>query len=165
MSKKILFAGAFALGVFALLKLATGSTPQTGGQGVPPADIRQAIQTQQYQAPERPQDVQQRQQTFSVTAAQLQAMYDENEVAADQRMMGLTIQVNGPVLAIEKDFTNGTVVRLATGNDDYHYASFYLSHSEDNAAAQLRRGMTVTIRCKRVARLVGAPSGSECVFG
>lgn len=44
-------------------------------------------------------------------------MYDENEVAADEKIAGWKVEVTGVVQSIDKDFTGSIVVLLKSDNN------------------------------------------------
>lgn len=100
---------------------------------------------------------------YRTTAKALTAMYDENEVAADDKIGGRKVEVKGVVQSIDKDFTGSVVVLLQSGNE-FMPARFGMEETEKNKAASLRKGQTVSILCEKMMFLIGSPSGSRCRF-
>lgn len=100
---------------------------------------------------------------YSTTAKQLAALYEENEVAADDKIGGRPVAVKGVVKSIDKDFTNSVVIHMESSNT-FMPVSLRMSDTEKSRAAKLRKGETLTITCKRMAFVIGSPSGSDCVF-
>ena len=100
---------------------------------------------------------------YRTSAKSLAAMYDENEVAADEKIAGRKVEVTGVVQSIDKDFT-GSVVVLLAGNNDFMPARFGMEETEKSKAASLRKGQTTTILCERMTFLMGSPSGRSCKF-
>ncbi|EHU9132986.1 hypothetical protein KZW37_002823, partial [Escherichia coli] len=94
---------------------------------------------------------------------QLFKAYDENEVATDEKMKGKLISVKGVVQSIDKDFTDSIIISLRTDNE-FMPARMEMEDSEKSAAIALKKGQQVTVICERMSRIVGAPSGRDCVF-
>ena len=80
-----------------------------------------------------------------LSAAQLWAEYDANEVAADQKYKGKVIEVSGQVDNIGKDITDAIYVTLSTGEYLANVQCFF-SDKHADAAAQLRKGQAITVR-------------------
>lgn len=100
---------------------------------------------------------------YSTTAKQLAMLYEENEVAADDKIGGRPVAVKGVVKSIDKDFTNSVVIHMES-NNTFMPVSLRMSDTEKSRAAKLRKGETITITCKRMAFVIGSPSGSDCEF-
>lgn len=100
---------------------------------------------------------------YRTTAKALMEMYDENEVAADDKIGGRKVEVKGVVQSIDKDFTGSVVVLLQSGNE-FMPARFGMEENEKAKAASLRKGQTVSIICEKMMFLIGSPSGSRCRF-
>lgn len=83
----------------------------------------------------------------TVTASQLYAAYDANEVSADQNFKNKTFYVTGIVEEIKKDFMGDIYVTLKTG-DYFSYVNCYLDN--EDLAAKLKKGQRVTFKgtCK-----------------
>lgn len=100
---------------------------------------------------------------YRTTSKALMEMYDENEVAADDKIGGRKVEVKGVVQSIDKDFTGSVVVLLQSGNE-FMPARFGMEENEKAKAASLRKGQTVSIICEKMMFLIGSPSGSRCRF-
>ncbi|MCS3430135.1 OB-fold putative lipoprotein [Klebsiella sp. BIGb0407] len=100
---------------------------------------------------------------YRTTATALAEMYDENEVAADDKIGGRKVEVTGVVQSIDKDFTDSVVVSLQSDND-YMPARFGMEDSEKSQASRLRKGQTVSITCEKMRFFIGSPSGRSCRF-
>lgn len=103
------------------------------------------------------------QEVYKTTANALFKDYNDNEVAADEKMKGKVIEVSGTVQSIDKDFTDSIIVRLKTSNE-FLPAIMGIRDSEKSAALALKKGQQIVVTCKSMARVVGAPSGRDCVF-
>lgn len=86
---------------------------------------------------------------ITISAGELHAAYENNEVAADERFKGKIIQVSGIVDDIGKDIMDTIYVTLSAGGE-YSFSSvqcfFADSHTSD--AASLSKGDYVTIKGK-----------------
>lgn len=84
---------------------------------------------------------------ITISANDLHAAYDDNEVAADTKYKGKIIQVSGTVEDIGKDITDTIYVTLAAG-DEYSMSSIqcFFADSHTEAAANLSKGDRVTIK-------------------
>ncbi|MEG1212325.1 MAG: hypothetical protein RSE29_14500 [Leclercia sp.] len=100
---------------------------------------------------------------YRTTAIALTALYDENEVAADDKIGGRKVEVKGVVQSIDKDFTGSVVVLLQSGNE-YMPARFSMEDTEKAKSSRLRKGQDVTIICEKMMFLIGSPSGNRCRF-
>lgn len=100
---------------------------------------------------------------YRVSAMALWQKYQTNEVATDREIGNSIVQVTGEVGSIDKDFMNKPVVRLVTPNE-FESVSVTLSDAEAARAAALRKGQSVTFQCDKIARMVGAPVGTDCRF-
>ncbi|MCS2162959.1 OB-fold putative lipoprotein [Scandinavium sp. H11S7] len=103
------------------------------------------------------------QEVFSTTARQLFKAYDENEVATDENMKGKIVAVKGVVESIDKDFTDSIIIGFQTDNQ-FMPARMEMKDSEKPTAIALKKGQQVTVICERMSRVMGSPSGRDCVF-
>ncbi|WP_414148634.1 OB-fold protein [Erwinia sp. BNK-24-b] len=102
-------------------------------------------------------------EVFRISAGKLFRDYEENEVAADERMKGKQIAVTGVVQAIDKDFTDAIIIRLKTDNQ-FMPARMEMVDSQKSTALTLKKGSQVEVVCQSISRIMGAPSGRRCVF-
>lgn len=98
---------------------------------------------------------------YKTTARQLFSDYEDNEVATDIRIDKRPVEISGVVQGISKDFTDSVYINLSTSNQ-FMPARIGLVDGAESHAASLKRGQKVVFLCKKMMRLVGAPSGSDC---
>ncbi len=100
---------------------------------------------------------------LSVSARDLWAAYDANEVAADNSYKGRRLAVTGMVASIDKDVFGDIVVKLSTGKmfNDVHAT---MQKSEAGAAAGLSKSARVTVVCEGNGMIIGSPILADCVF-
>lgn len=100
-----------------------------------------------------------------VTARQLVADYDKNEIAADTKYKGHTLEVTGTVQSVGKDFLDVPYVSLASDNAIFGVQCYL---NQDDAAtveeaSKLTKGAKVTMRGEDVSKL-GNVMLKNCVF-
>lgn len=100
---------------------------------------------------------------YTTTASALNRDYDRNEVATDLKIAGRVVEVSGRVQSIDKDFTDDVVLNLAAGNE-FLPAGMTMEESETAKAAALSKGDQVTVRCKKMRRIMNTPSGDDCIL-
>lgn len=100
---------------------------------------------------------------YRTTAKDLAALYDENEVAADDKIAGRKVEVTGVVQDITKNFANDVVLKLESGNR-FMPVSLSMTDSEKSQASKLKRGQKITVTCEKMLLFIGAPSGGNCTF-
>ena len=98
-----------------------------------------------------------------ISAVQLYAAYQQNEVLADSQYKGKQLIVTGVVAQIRKDMFDAPVVDLTTANE-FESVSAYLDKSEEARAAALSKGVTVTIECEGDGATMGSPILRSCRF-
>ena len=84
---------------------------------------------------------------IEVTATELIAAYDENEVAADNKYKGQILTVTGVVGSIGKDIVDDAYVTLKDESSDYSFTSVQCYFADDNLddIAGLKEGDRVVI--------------------
>jgi hypothetical protein len=100
---------------------------------------------------------------YRTTAKDLAAMYEENEVAADDEIGGRKVEVTGIVQDITKNFANDVIVRFESGNR-FMPASLSMEDTEKSKASKLKKGQKIAITCEKMQLFIGAPSGRNCTF-
>lgn len=100
---------------------------------------------------------------YEISAKKLFADYEANEVAMDERIGKRPVLVSGSVSSIDKDFLNNIVISLNTSNP-FMPARFSMEDSEKDKSMAISKGKSVKIICKQVSRIMGSPSGNDCVF-
>ncbi|AKJ42848.1 hypothetical protein SOASR032_23880 [Pragia fontium] len=113
-------------------------------------------------APETPKPAPKK-EVYSTTAKALFNDYDANEVALDEKLKGKIIEVKGIVQSIDKDFLDNIVIELRTSNE-FMPAQMTMDDNQKSVASSLKKGQTVIITCKKMTRIMGSPSGDDCVF-
>jgi hypothetical protein len=100
---------------------------------------------------------------YRTTAKDLAAMYDENEVAADDKIGGRKVEVSGVVQDITKNFANDVVLHFESGNR-FMPVSLNMADSEKHQASKLKKGQKIAVTCEKMQLFIGAPSGGNCTF-
>lgn len=110
-------------------------------------------------------------EALHVTAVELNAAYEANEVSADALYKGKTLYVTGSVKSINKDAWNAAYLDLADG-DIYQSGSLLgvqaeLKNDSEtlNKTSALTRGSLVTVVCTEVHRIVGSVMLEGCKLG
>jgi hypothetical protein len=96
---------------------------------------------------------------LEVSAADLFAAYEANEVAADNQYKGKLLAVTGTVAGINKDFTDEVYVEIGTSNQ---FMSIQARGIDPAVAAGLQKGTKVTVVCEGAGLMVGSPILNEC---
>ncbi|HUY26166.1 MAG TPA: hypothetical protein VMV27_01995 [Candidatus Binataceae bacterium] len=84
---------------------------------------------------------------LSINAIRLVEDYEANEVAADQKYKGKTIEVNGMVGSVGKDILNSMYVTLGQREDDIASAQLFFAKEHENELASLSRGQFLDAVC------------------
>ncbi|MGH7509745.1 MAG: OB-fold protein [Gemmatimonadales bacterium] len=100
---------------------------------------------------------------LSVGAVRLWRDYEENEVAADTRYKGKRLRVTGTVLSIERDLEGRPVLHLLSGNPIF-LTTATLDRADLPAAAQLKKGDQVVVRCIGAGREMRMPQLERCLL-
>ncbi|HGP3896162.1 OB-fold protein [Klebsiella pneumoniae] len=100
---------------------------------------------------------------YRTTAKDLAAMYEENEVAADDEIGGRKVEVTGIVQDITKNFANDVIVRFES-NNRFMPTSLSMEDTEKSKASKLKKGQKIAITCEKMQLFIGAPSGRNCTF-
>jgi hypothetical protein len=98
-----------------------------------------------------------------VSAVDLFNAYDENEVATDEKLKGVIIEITGTVQSIDKDFMDDINISLRSTNE-YMPVNLTMEKSEKETAINLRKGQKITARCKQISKTMGSPYGRKCIF-
>ena len=100
---------------------------------------------------------------LKVSPVELRRAYDENEVAAQAKYGGHPLEVTGVVSAILLDVTDDPIVVFESG-DRFNQVQAGFNKEAGAATAALKKGQTVTVRCERMAEVMGRPVLSACVL-
>ncbi|HMR83963.1 MAG TPA: hypothetical protein PKE30_12565 [Niabella sp.] len=79
---------------------------------------------------------------IEVTAKQLVADYNANEVSADNKYKGKQLKITGVVESINKDFTNDIYLIIKGGDELFSDVHAYFDDAE--AAAKISKGQKIT---------------------
>lgn len=91
----------------------------------------------------------QREPVFAaLTAQQLFAAYEENEISADQRYTGKVVLIDGPIKDIGKDILGSPYLTLAAGEDSPWSVQAMFGKAAESRLAGLRKGQKVTVKCR-----------------
>jgi hypothetical protein len=100
---------------------------------------------------------------YSVGAVQLWRDYEANEVAADTRYKGERLRVTGTVVRIERDYEGRPVLHLFGGNAIFPTMAT-LDRADIPAAAGLKKGDQVVVRCIGAGREMRMPQLERCLM-
>ena len=100
---------------------------------------------------------------LDVGALRLWRDYEENEVAADNRYKGQRLRVTGTVVSIERDYDGRPVLHLFSGNPIF-LTMATLNKADLPAAARLRKGTQVVVRCIGAGREMRMPQLERCLM-
>jgi len=87
------------------------------------------------------------QPAIQVSATQLYADYEANEIAADQKYKGKVLVVSGTIGDIAKDIADDIYVTLK-GDDVIGDVQCFFSEAHTSTAAQLQKGQKITVKGK-----------------
>lgn len=100
--------------------------------------------------------------TASISAADLFAEYEANEVAADKKYKGKVLEISGVVDDIGKDFLDEMYVTLAAGKHFGHVrASFGEAHAD--RVASLQKGQSLRLKCRCEGKMMSVMV-KNCTF-
>jgi hypothetical protein len=103
---------------------------------------------------------------IKVTAAELTADYQANEVAADERWKGKSVAITGVVAGTKKDFMDDIYVILGSGaRFETHHVQAFLGKKEKAKAAQLSTGSKATLTCRIDGMIIMSVMAKNCVIG
>lgn len=102
-------------------------------------------------------------EVVKVTAGDLFAAYEENEVAADEQFKGKIVEVTGKVQSIDKDAFDNVVINMKTSNE-FMPVHLKMDDSEKAQAITTKKGSKISIQCEGMTRTMGDPYGSKCHF-
>ena len=81
----------------------------------------------------------------NITASSLVAAYKANEVQADSKYKGETLEVSGVVKSISKDILDSAYITLS-GGDPVRSVQCYFQASEQSKLGSLNKGQSLTVR-------------------
>ena len=139
--------------------VSVGDDEPTDGPVVVPTPDRQAASVKGAQTPKPPPKP--APDALVVTAKDLWSAYDANEVAADEQYKGKRLIVTGKLQSIDKGILDDVVLKLRTKNQ-FLSVHATLRDSEKAAAAALKKGVTVKVRCIGDGLILGSPLLKKC---
>lgn len=101
----------------------------------------------------------------TIKATDLYALYDMNEVDADNRLAGKLVYVDGNVASIDKDFLDEITIKLiGKAGSDFETVDLKLLSNAQQArrAGKLYKGQWVVITCPTFTKVMGSPFGTDC---
>jgi hypothetical protein len=101
---------------------------------------------------------------MAITARELHAAFDANEIAAKSRFDGQRLAVTGTITAVGLDLLNNPVVSLETENEFQSVQAKFDKDAGDSLAA-LAKGQEITVVCGKVAAVIGVPILDDCLIG
>jgi len=108
-------------------------------------------------------------QSIQISAHDLYAAYEQNEIAADQKYKGQALSVTGTVESIDSDMTDDPVVRLSAGNGTWIEGTYIpgignvdVYGLDVRAAAALNKGQSITVDCISGGKTMGDPQLRDC---
>ena len=99
----------------------------------------------------------------AVTAIALAKAYDDNEAAAQRDYSGRLLDVTGQVESIMLDASDVPSVTLEVPGTILG-VHVELATGAESAAADLKKGQMLTVRCNDVSEIMGAPRLKQCVL-
>jgi hypothetical protein len=98
----------------------------------------------------------------ALTVSNLTSVYDQNEVAADQRFKGKRLKVIGHINQIRKDFLDTPIVELAVFAHPLMSTRCEFSRKDENILARLGKGTQITIVGTCNGSVLGSVSLRHC---
>lgn len=95
------------------------------------------------------------------TISKLAAVFDQNQLAAEQLLKGHIAEVSGTVKNIDRALNGAPLVVLVVENALVG-AGMELSKKDEVRAAALRPGDQVVLLCKSVETVLSVPVGNDC---
>jgi hypothetical protein len=100
---------------------------------------------------------------MEVTAFDLAQAFDDNEVAAKQKYGNRPLLVTGTVAGVTLDFMDQPVVQM-TGVNEFLPVQANFEGDVTEETGQLSKGQEITLRCKKIGEVIGAPMLDGCSF-
>lgn len=101
---------------------------------------------------------------FKTTAADIAAAYDQNTVAADNQYKGKRFEVTGVISEIRTDMMDNAVLELKGNINPYMEPQASLIDSEKAKAAELQKGMKITLSCEGSGDIAKTPMMRNCAI-
>lgn len=101
--------------------------------------------------------------TISATAKEVAALYDENQIAGDQKYFKKTVRITGVIHSINSGLNNSPSVSLV-GKGFIQNPQVHFSSPDIPRIAKLKKGQNISFVCNGAGVLVGTPVFNSCVF-
>lgn len=101
---------------------------------------------------------------FKITAQEIAKAYDANTVSADARYKGKRFETTGKISEIRTDMTDNAIIELRGSVNEYLEPQFELIESEKQKAAELSKGMTISLSCVGNGDIAKTPMMKDCVI-
>ena len=126
--------------ILAIIGAAAGGNKKSEGSGSTTSSTASTQSTPQEES--TPEET-----AIEVTAVDLIAAYDENEVSADNEYKDKTLKITGTVSDIGVDVANRSYIMLKDENDPHAILGVqcYFEDDQKDAIAQLKKGDAVTV--------------------
>ena len=141
------------------LLLATALLALIGCDEANVADTQTDTTTESAVQAEVPEEV------IEVTAEELWAAYDKNELAGDKAYKDKTLIVTGVLNSIESGLGDTPYLTLKAG-DEYNFNTpqAHFNKSETDSLIALSKGENVTLKCTGNGEVMGSPMLSDCTL-
>ncbi len=147
----------WAIVVVVLIAIGSSAKPQTP-TGTPQAQKEASTTTEpKKEVPAAPKEA-----VIKTTATELYDAYDANQIAADEKYKGKTLEITGTIYSIGKDVLNSPYVQLEAKNPLLG-VQCYLSKDEASKAATLQKGQKVTLKGRGDGKILNAMV-KDCVI-
>ena len=102
---------------------------------------------------------------IEITAEELWATYDKNELAGDQAYKDKTLVITGVVDSIESGLGDTPYLTLRAG-DEYNFSTpqAHFDKTETDGLVTLSKGDNITLKCKGNGEIMGSPMLSDCTI-
>lgn len=96
-------------------------------------------------------------------ASELAKIYEDNEIAGDQKFRGMLIRISGKITSIGSDFQNKPFVTFEIENE-FRSPIAKLKENEINRITKLKKGQTINLVCVGAGEITSTPILQECDF-
>lgn len=154
------------MAALALAPKSCGSTKHddnTGGSAAPVAAVRKATSPDAAAPPVAPVTPDAAELPIEVTAKQLFADYEANEVSADDKYRGKPLLVTGVIKKISKDAFDKPYVQLLAG-DRYGINDVWARFTDESALGKLKKGQKLVVRCTGKGMTLTTPALVDCTI-
>jgi hypothetical protein len=97
----------------------------------------------------------------TLTASELWALYNVDDVKADARFKNKNVAVTGTVADVRRTYDGDVMLRLATGDALETVRATIVSHDDSGRSIPVR-GQVVSLRCTGRGKLIGSPVLDAC---